>query len=332
MGNVADAVRRAGGSLARVFRRAELPMRLIERPDQLMLLRDQLALIEYAVEEVGDPLLAPRLSLQAGFRGLGPFAGYVAAARTLEQAVLRCNAGIGPLLQSATHMDIQVGSGVARWRYRVTDPVTVGRRHNEMLALGYMVDVLRHFDGPHAAPMRATLPGHVDGRPALQDLLGCEVITGDCAALEFEVSRLALRHPSVCTDPAWSPGSMPDATDFLGGVAQLIRLALLEERPTIAWMARRLGLTRRTLQRRLRDEGSSFEALRERELMHRAAELLGSSRLSISEIALELGYSGPAQFTRAATRWSGAPPRAWRDALRDAPRGATCKDSRPGRA
>ncbi|MBK7616813.1 MAG: AraC family transcriptional regulator ligand-binding domain-containing protein [Burkholderiales bacterium] len=329
MGNVVEAVRRAGGSVARVFRRAELPMRLVDHPDQVILLRDQLALVEYAVAETGDEVLAPRLSLQAGFRSLGPFADHVAAAPTLEAAIHRCNQGIGPLLQTATHMDLRIRAGVATWRYRISDTAPVGRHHNEMLALGYMADILRHFAGHGAVPLRAVINGRAEHRWPLQALLGCDVLVGDCAALQFDVQRLALPNPAMQPSATGQTVPMPDACDLLAGVAQLMRLALLEERPTITWMARRLGLPQRTLQRRLRDEGSSFEALREHALMGKAAELLESSGLSISDIALELGYSGPAQFTRAANRWSGLPPRAWRHKLQGRLAGAGCKEPGP---
>ena len=54
MGPVADIVERSGGSVARAFRRAELPLRLIDEPDRLILLRDQLNLVECAAREIGD--------------------------------------------------------------------------------------------------------------------------------------------------------------------------------------------------------------------------------------------------------------------------------------
>ena len=61
MGPVVEMVERSGGSVARVFRQAELPLRLIEQPDQLILLRDQLALVESAAREIGDETLPLRL-------------------------------------------------------------------------------------------------------------------------------------------------------------------------------------------------------------------------------------------------------------------------------
>jgi hypothetical protein len=54
MGPVADAVARAGGCMARVFARADLPLRLIDHPDRLIPLRDHFTLVECAVRESGD--------------------------------------------------------------------------------------------------------------------------------------------------------------------------------------------------------------------------------------------------------------------------------------
>ncbi|WP_066272089.1 AraC family transcriptional regulator [Hydrogenophaga palleronii] len=320
MGGVAEAVRRAGGSVERVFRRAELPLQLIDCPDQVILLRDQLALVEHAAHAIGDDALAPRLSLLAGFRSLGPLAGHILRARSLEEAIRLCNQNIGTLLQSATHMWLAPrGHARVAWCYSISDTARLGRHRNEVLALGYMLDLVRHLAGPAAAPCWVELPGEVAARQPVCDLLGCEIRRGPLAALVFPASWLALRG-GVESTTADAPGitleQVPSERDLLAGVAQLMRLALLDGRPTMAWMSRRLGMAPRSLQRRLALAGGRFEALRDDALAARAAELLRSARLSVTEIAYELGYTEPAHFTRAARRWSGMAPSAWRQDLR----------------
>jgi AraC-like DNA-binding protein len=322
MGRIAEAVRRAGGSVERVFRRAELPLRLIECPDQVILLKDQLALVEHAAQEIGDDALAPRLSLQAGFRNLGPLGAHIGGAAHLEQAIHRCNAGVQALLQSATHMRLEPrGQALVAWSYGIVDPARVGRRRNEVLALGYMTDMLRHFAGRSAAALRVELPGPVPAHGQVEELLGCEIAAGARAAVVFPAEWLARSAPARPAQPVAAPDAeVPSADDLLAGVTQLMRLALLDQRPTVAWMSRRLGLAPRTLQRRRALAGGSFEALRDRALQQRAAELLRASRLSITEIALELGYAEPAHFSRAAQRWQGRTPRSWRHQLQAAAR------------
>jgi len=89
MGPVAELVERSGGSIARVFRRGELPLRLIEEPDRLILLKDQLNLVECAAREIGDDALAARLSTEAGVAGLGPYGQQTAMMPRRSRARLR---------------------------------------------------------------------------------------------------------------------------------------------------------------------------------------------------------------------------------------------------
>ena len=205
MGHVAEAVRRAGGSVPRLFRRAGLPLRLVDFPDQVILLRDQLALVEAAVDEIGDDALAPRLSMQAGFRHLGVLGGLIDAAPTLAAAIARCNAGIQGWLQSATHMRLACRAGVATWSYAITDDASTGRLRNEVLALGYMSDVLRHFAG--RAALHAEVTGAVPSRPEVEALLGCDLRHGMRAAIHFPAACLQAPNPSAWEGAA-APGTL----------------------------------------------------------------------------------------------------------------------------
>ena len=72
-------------------------------------------------------------------------------------------------------------------------------------------------------------------------------------------------------------------------------------------VAKRLGLTSRSLQRRLKDDGTSFQTLREdvrRELARRYLD----DGLAIAEISFLLGFSEPSAFFRAFKRWTGETP------------------------
>lgn len=74
-------------------------------------------------------------------------------------------------------------------------------------------------------------------------------------------------------------------------------------------VARALGVSRRTLARRLNDADVSFRALLDTELKKRAEQLLRSPGLSRSEIAERLGYQDPTSFSRACRRWFSHPGR-----------------------
>ncbi len=73
--------------------------------------------------------------------------------------------------------------------------------------------------------------------------------------------------------------------------------------------AAELGLSVRSLQRRLNEAGVSFSLLRDETRMREAMILLTESRLSLAELALRLGYSEESAFSRAVKAWWGAGPR-----------------------
>jgi AraC-like DNA-binding protein len=87
---------------------------------------------------------------------------------------------------------------------------------------------------------------------------------------------------------------------------------------TLDETARALGLSTRTLKRRLADEGTDFTTLLDEQRRQRALLLLRSADLSVEAVAEQVGYSDVANFSRAFRRWSGTTPTAYR---RDAPRG-----------
>jgi AraC-like DNA-binding protein len=79
-------------------------------------------------------------------------------------------------------------------------------------------------------------------------------------------------------------------------------------------VAKRLGLTSRSLQRRLKDEGTSFQVVRE-ELRRELSERYLAEGLAIAEISFLLGFSEPSAFFRAFKRWTGETPLAHRQRL-----------------
>ena len=95
-------------------------------------------------------------------------------------------------------------------------------------------------------------------------------------------------------------------------VRRLLRVAILSRHGALSDVATGLGMSRRTLERRLEDEGSSFRTLSEEVRYEIACHLLASTGLSITEIALAVKFSEASAFSRAFRNWSGEAPRAWR--------------------
>ncbi len=116
------------------------------------------------------------------------------------------------------------------------------------------------------------------------------------------------------------------------GLARAVRELLgrdLAEAPDLAAAARTLGLSPRTLHRRLRDEGSGFRAIKDELRRERALARLEKTRESIAGIAAELGYSEPSAFFRAFQGWRGEAPSAHR---RRTQRGAVPAKAARGRS
>jgi AraC-like DNA-binding protein len=82
-------------------------------------------------------------------------------------------------------------------------------------------------------------------------------------------------------------------------------------------LARQLGMSERTLKRRLAEQNTSYTELLDAARRTRALELLGAG-LSVEEISARLGYSDAANFTRAFRRWTGQSPRVARREARAA--------------
>jgi len=84
--------------------------------------------------------------------------------------------------------------------------------------------------------------------------------------------------------------------------------------PSLEGVGRVVGMSPRTLQRRLREEGTTFSAVLTQLRQDLARPLLRDGRLAVAEVAFLLGYEDPSAFHRAFRRWFRLSPRAFRRA------------------
>jgi AraC-like DNA-binding protein len=310
MGPVAAAVARAGGNLSRVFARADLPMRLVEHPDRLIPLRDQLTLVECAAREIGDVTMPIWLSGGAGISWLGAFGGHVRAAPTLAAAIDRVNKLMATRLQSATELRLCMQGQYARWSYHVTDPVTVGRQTNELLAFGYMLDLIRSFAGTGWNPDHVVVPGRLAARGAIERALHGHVIDGPIACILFPAELLTIPNPAP--GDMSPPTPLPSGGDLRATVEALVRTGLLlDSRARLDWVARRMAMSPRSLQRQLAAAGTDFLSVSQGVVCAEACAMLNVGT-NVTQVAGELGYSDTAHFSRAFLAWTGRTPRAWK--------------------
>lgn len=104
--------------------------------------------------------------------------------------------------------------------------------------------------------------------------------------------------------------------NFVERVRVAIQEKLTGRRPTIEDIADTLHISSRTLQRRLQDEGSSFQKVLEEARHQLARHYLNNSVLELNEAAYLLGYNDSSSFVRAFRTWEGVPPARWREEQR----------------
>lgn len=101
-------------------------------------------------------------------------------------------------------------------------------------------------------------------------------------------------------------------TSFIDDVRDALGEELLSGSASEENVARRLGVTPRTMHRRLVDEGSTFRKTKDELLLRRAEKLLSERSLALGEVCYLMGYSEPSNFNRAFRRWTGLTPNKWR--------------------
>src|SRR5690606_17931894 len=109
---------------------------------------------------------------------------------------------------------------------------------------------------------------------------------------------------------------LPTRGDQLDNIREYIADELRHARqPTLGAVAKRMGVSTRTLQRSLHAAQHSYEALLDDTRRQLSIEYLGDDRLTLGEVAVVVGYSEPATFYRAFKRWTGVTPGAYRAQL-----------------
>src|SRR6185295_15948246 len=102
-------------------------------------------------------------------------------------------------------------------------------------------------------------------------------------------------------------------------ILQVIDTLAGDRFPPLAIVADRIGMNMRTLQRHLARAGTSCHELVAHRRLGTAMHLLRDTEAKIVDIALDLGYSDHAHFTRAFRKWTGRSPREFRLGVRPQP-------------
>ncbi|MEO8420644.1 MAG: AraC family transcriptional regulator ligand-binding domain-containing protein [Hyphomicrobium sp.] len=318
LGPIAHFIGGHGASIMRLLQDVDLPPALLDRPDMLLPLREQFRLLDRGARATGDAHFGARLGRHVQVSRLSAFGKWVSDAPTLGDAIRRSEQGLNAMLQTATDLQLVRRGPLAYWSIEFLDPECDGRYQNELLGISYLIDCVRAFAGPRWSPnLVLTTAPRGTTKSGLEEIFRAEVSTGHrVTTIEFDARLLDARNPravagSVMRSDAGEP-PMPSDADLAGAIAAVVSLALQEGPPRLEWIAAKLGMSPRSLQRKLANSGTTYLELLERLLCERARSLIGSTRTPLIEIALSLGYSDPAHFSRAFKRWTGVSPSDYR--------------------
>lgn len=174
-------------------------------------------------------------------------------------------------------------------------------------------------------PLRVSLPESLDQLDAYATYFGVRPTKGAVHSLTFGAADATMPFLTA-NEGIWSlfEPELRRRLHDLGGdsmVSTRVRSALLDLLPTgdpsMKSVARKLGLSTRTLQRRLQDEGHSFQQTLDAVRTELAIHYLRHTALTGVEIALKLGFEDPNSFVRAFRDWTGSTPHRKRFALLD---------------
>jgi AraC-like DNA-binding protein len=189
----------------------------------------------------------------------------------------------------------------------------------------WVLSTARHGTGTRLSPLRVEFVQPRAHAKTIERHFGCPVVCGALRnAIVFRASDaqrpfvtrnaelLAMLAPQLEEELKQENGD----ENFIERVRVAIQQKLTGRRPTIDDIADALHVSARTLQRRLQDEGSSFQRVLDEARRQLARHYLNNSYLELNEAAYLLGYEDGNSFVRAFRTWEGVPPARWREQQR----------------
>ncbi len=175
-------------------------------------------------------------------------------------------------------------------------PSVIGFEHTEWFRTLALVSFCRYFLGSDWKPVKTKLMMQRREQVAIPN----QFLQPD---VEF-----SYRYGAIAIDidqgfEIFSP--LGKAQQWHSEVLKLIRTYAVLPWFTIEWFAPMLGMTKRTLQRNLKQQGYVFKSVKEEARKQKAIELLSESTLSIEDIYWQVGYTDLSNFNRAFRAWTG---------------------------
>ena len=331
-GRLALKLKELGIPIPAVLRRAGLPHDLFDQT-RILVSTSELFALWRAIEAVSsDPLIGLRLGVETKTERFHPMGIAALSTENLVAAaehVARFKKLTAPE-EILTQLDKQEFSIGFRWLLAVDAEPQVLTDY----CFAWMLSIARHGTGTQLSPLRVEYVQQRANPRQIERALGCTVVGGASRnAIIFRASDATA--PFVTRNAELLDLLAPQFEEqlrqykaedsFMELVRRAIQDRLTGHRPSIDAISQVLHMSPRTLQRRLRESGSSFQRVLDEARHQMARYYLSNSVLELNEAAYLLGFEDPNSFGRAFRAWEGVPPSDWRETHRaSAPQSVSC--------
>lgn len=304
-----------------LLRRAGLPQELLIRPGNGLTTEEYFRFWECLQAEARDPLLPLRLVDAIQAESFIPPIFAALCSSSLVQAAQRLSTYKKLVAPMNMHVDIGRDGALTmspHWLEAQTQvPFVVVASE-----LAFLLRLARMATREPVAAIRVTMPKLPAAAQAgaYAKFFGVAPGHGDPPSITF--SAVDANRPFLTANDTMWRVFEPDLRKRLGeldpgaSTVQRVRSALLELLPSgqsgVEAVARRLSMSKRTLQRRLEGEGGNYRALVNSTRAELARHYLTRTELSASEIGFLLGFEDPNSFFRSFHDWTGKTPEAFR--------------------
>lgn len=274
---------------------------------------------ERAARLAGRPELGVMVGVRNDHRCLGVVGQLMASAPTLGEALADYVSVQGGLSRAASAYLVPMGDCLALG-FGVYDRLAEGVDQIYGMAMGAGANMVRSLSGGVAQPLEVHFSYRAPSDPAAFEKLLRVPVRFNQPQTCVLFSRAAAATPNPSADAALRAQLKAslramlrlDERPMADRLRHELRPALSMGDTSLSAAARRLGLSARSLDRRLAEEGTTFARERDAVRFVMACELLALTDLSVGDIALALSYATHSAFVRSFKRWSGLSPSIWR--------------------
>jgi AraC-like DNA-binding protein len=307
----------AGVPVAALLRRAGLTPEVIADPEERLSVRSQIKFLDEAAIALKDDCLGFTLARDHDPRQIGLLYYVMASSQTLGDGLKRV-ARYSQITNEAVVVRYQEGNRLIIGLSYSGVPRHSDRHQIEFCMFG-VLRVCRMLTGQKLVPQHFWIAHHRSGgNPEMARFVGTKVEFGadtDEFALNIDARALPLIHSDPYLNDLLLKYCEAALADRRGDTSQLrtrvenaISSLLPHGRVLVEDVARSLGMSERTLARKLSDEGLNFTEILPQLRRDLAFRYLDDRKLHVSKIAWLLGFHEVSAFTHAFRRWTGKTP------------------------